>query len=357
MDKHIKLIKDLSNANGASRFELPVVEAARKHISTELITSVDRMNNLKIIRKDGNENKPRIILDGHSDELGLMVQSITSRGLLRVNNIGGWEAKNLLAQKFRMTNIKGELIKGIVATIPVHYLTDKMRSHTTQISDILVDVGVNSREEAKELGIYIGMTMVPDVDFEFFDRNGGIMMGKAFDNRLGCALVIDVMNSDYRSSKYELHGYLSSQEEVGSRGANVIAKRYSERDVAIIFEGVPSDDGHVDLEEAQAICGGGVQIRLKDNGMISDPGIARLAIELAEKNDIDYQLLVRAGGSTNGRIYEQYGIPSLVLSVPVRFAHSSYCISNLNDYMEALKLAKLFIEYIDKNGLVKNSLH
>lgn len=353
-NKSIQMLMDLTDANGVSRFELGVVNVAKAHLKADLKTAVDRMNNLKISRSDEDVKKPLIYLDSHSDELGLMVQSITSRGLLRVSNIGGWEPKNLLAQKFRMVNKKGEVIKGIVATVPVHFLTQAMRDHTTTIEDLLVDIGVNTREEALELGVYIGMPMIPDVKSEYFERNGGVVMAKALDNRVGCSLVADVMNSDYNRERYEIRGFMVSQEEIGARGAEIVANTEVKPDVVIVFEGAPSDDGHVPLDEAQTVSGGGVQIRLKDNGMYSDPAIADLAIELAKKNGIDYQVMVRSGGSTNGARYHSHGVPSLVLSVPVRFAHSSHSLCKMSDYEATYKLAMLFIEEINKNGLPEN---
>lgn len=352
--KSVEMLMDFTNANGVSRFELGLVNVAKKHLRSDLSTDVDRMNNLRIAKKD-EQNKPLIYLDSHSDELGLMVQSITSRGLLRVSNIGGWEAKNLLAQKFRMLNKKGEVIKGIVSTIPVHFLTQAMRDHTTTIEDLLVDVGVNTREEALELGIYVGMPMIPDIEAEYFERNGGVIMAKSLDNRVGCSLVADVMNSDYCREKYEVRGFMASQEEIGARGAEIIANTQPRPEMVIVFEGAPSDDGHVALDEAQTISGGGVQIRLKDNGMYSDPAIAHLAIEIAQKHSIPYQVMVRSGGSTNGARYHAHGVPSLVLSVPVRFAHSSNCIAKMDDYEAAYQLAMLFIEHVNKHGLPENT--
>lgn len=350
--KRIELIRDMSNANGVSRFERGVVEVIKKYYDEDVFNvEVDRMNNIKVERKDQDNSKRKIYLDCHIDELGLMCQAITKRGELKVANLGGWDPKNLYAEKFRMLSKNGEWIKGIVSTIPVHFMTPEMRNFIPAYKDLKIDIGANSYEEAIEMGAYVGMPMVPDVEFEYFDKLGGILMGKAFDNRIGTAMLIDTMNSDYNRDKYEIVGLMSSQEEVGARGAEILANKYQEADFVIVYEGVPADDGHVDMHEAQAISGGGVQIRLKDAGMISDPAFVNLAVEICEKNNIPYQLLVREGGSTNGKMYHAHGIPSIVISTPVRFAHTHYNISKLSDYNHALDLALKLIDHVNKYGL------
>ncbi len=347
----IKIIEMLSNANGPSGFERQVVERAVSALDDKLVANIDMMNNCTIAMPATNDNAPIIMLDGHSDEVGLMVQSITEAGLLRVIAIGGWDIKNLIAQKMRLMLDDNKTIKGVVLSVPVHFLSADAKNKLPEIKDILVDVGAKSRQEVFDLGIKLGTPMVPDTVFEHQLAND-IIIGKAFDNRLGCSLVVDTMNSCLAENYQQVIGTISTQEEVGLRGAKVVGNT-TKADLAIVFEGTPADDTFVFGGEAQSIIGGGVQIRLADNSMIANPRFAKKVLEIAEKSGIKHQVAVRRGGGTNGGAYHlsQKGIPSIVLGVPTRYIHSHYGIAKMQDYYAAKELAMAIIDYVAQNGI------
>ncbi len=349
--KSLEIIKMLSNANGPSGFEGQVVEKAISALNDNLVVKTDLMNNCTIAMPTIDDSKPLILLDGHSDEVGLMVQSITSNGLLRVIAIGGWDIKNLIAQKVRLLLENNKTIKGVISSVPVHFLSAEARNKLPEIKDILVDVGAASRQEVLDLGVKLGTPMVPDTEFEH-QRENDVIIGKAFDNRLGCSLVVETMNSCLAENYHQVIGAISTQEEVGLRGAKVVGNT-TKADLAIVFEGTPADDTFITDGEAQSIIGGGVQIRLADNSMIANPRFAKKVIEIAENAKIKYQIAVRRGGGTNGGAYHlaQKGIPSIVLGVPTRYIHAHYGIAKLQDYYTAKELAMAIIEYIAKNGL------
>lgn len=349
--KTLALIEALSNANGISGFEKDVISAAKPFISSDVEVTTDVMNNCFLTPHKNDDSKPLVLLDGHLDELGLMVQAITSTGLLRVIAIGSWDIKNLLAQKMRLITDDGTVIKGIIASKPVHFMKEGEANKMPVIEDILVDVGCSTREEAIGLGIRIGMALVPDVTFENLPAQQ-VMMGKAFDNRLGCCLVIDTINSVMESPTHNVLGVMSTQEEIGGRGA-AVAGNLKQADLAIIFEGSPADDTFVGLDEAQGVIGRGVQIRHADRTMISHPGLTALAIKLAKEKGIAYQETVRRGGGTNGAVYHTKGkgIPCVVLGIPVRYVHAHYGIAKESDYHAAKALALAIINHVTENGL------
>lgn len=349
--KTLELIEALSNANGISGFETDVISAAKPFISEDVAVFVDVMNNCFLTPHKNDMNKPLILLDGHLDELGLMVQAITATGLLRVIAIGSWDIKNLLAQKMRLVTEDGTVIKGVVASKPVHFMKEGEAGKIPVIEDILVDVGCLTREEAVGLGIRIGMALVPDVTFENLPAQQ-VMIGKAFDNRLGCCLVIDTVNSAIQLPAHHVLGVMSTQEEIGGRGA-AVAGNMKQADLAIIFEGSPADDTFVSLDEAQGVIGHGVQIRHADRTMISHPGLTALAVRLAKENGITFQETVRRGGGTNGAVYHTKGkgIPCVVLGIPVRYVHAHYGIAKESDYHSAKALALAIISYVTENGL------
>ncbi len=349
--KSIEIIEMLSNANGPSGFESQVVQRAIGALDDRLEAKVDMMNNYTITMPASDDSKPLILLDGHSDEVGLMVQSITSNGLLRVIAIGGWDIKNLIAQKVRLMLDDNKTIKGVIASVPVHFLSADARNKLPEIKDILVDVGAASRQEVLDLGIKLGTPMVPDTVFEHQLEND-VIIGKAFDNRLGCSLVVDTMNSCLAENYHHVSGAISTQEEVGLRGAKVVGNT-TKADLAIVFEGTPADDTFIGDGEAQSILGSGVQIRLADNSMIANPRFAKKVLEIAEKAGINHQVAVRRGGGTNGGAYHlaQKGIPSIVLGVPTRYIHAHYGIAKLQDYYAAKELAMAIIDYVAQNGI------
>ncbi len=349
--KSIEIIEMMSNANGPSGFERQVVDRAISALDERLSVEVDMMNNCRIYMPQTDRTKPVVMLDGHSDEVGLMVQSITSNGLLRVIAIGGWDIKNLLAQKVRLMLDDGRTIKGVISSVPVHFLSAEARNKIPEIKDILVDVGAASRREVLDLGIKLGTPMVPDTLFEHQVEND-VLIGKAFDNRMGCSLVVDTINSCLEAGYQQVTGTLSTQEEVGLRGAKVVGNTVA-ADLAIVFEGTPADDTFVGDGEAQSVLGAGVQIRLADTSMISNPRFAKKIIEIAEKTGIPHQIAVRRGGGTNGGAYHLAGkgIPSVVLGVPTRYIHAHYGIAKLHDYRAAKQLALAVIDYVAKNGI------
>jgi len=352
----IELLRLLSNANGAPGFEDEVVEIIRGYSNDFLRIDEDSTRNLYLHLTENNKNKPTVMIDGHSDEVAFMVQSIKANGMIKFIELGGWYSPNVSAQKVRIRNSDGKYIPGIVASKPPHFMTEKEGKNIIEISDMMIDVGASSREEVIEnYKIEPGAPIVPDVEFSF-DEDNGIMLGKAFDNRLGCGCVIETLGGlKDKDLRVNVVGSISSQEEVGLRGAT-ITPNVIKPDVAIVFEGTPADDTFKDEYEAQAALKKGPQIRHRDNSMIANPRFVKFARGIAKENGIQFQDAVRTGGGTNGgRIsLSNYGIPTIVIGVPVRYIHTHYGFAALVDYRAAIEWAVKIIEKLDTN--IINSL-
>jgi len=337
----IELIKSLSNSNGAPGFEDEVIDIVKDAVKDFCTIEEDSMRNLVLKLKDFDPDKPTIMIDGHSDEVAFMVQSIKPNGTIKFLPLGGWFCQNVSAHRVRVRNSDGQYITGIVSSKPPHFMTEAERNKIVEISDMVIDIGATNREDVIEkYGIEPGAPIVPDVDFEY-QGDHGVMIGKAFDNRIGCALVIDVLKSlRGKSLPVNVVGGIASQEEVGTRGA-VITSRLIKPDVAIVFEGSPADDTHKDSYESQGALRKGVQIRHRDNSYVSNPRFIKLARELAKSKNIKFQDAVRKGGGTDaGKIALSHrAVPVLVLGVPVRYAHTHYGISAYEDYESTLALA------------------
>lgn len=347
---NLELVKALSEANGVSGFEDEVIEKVREYIDKSLEVEEDSMRNLYIRGKKG-ESGLKVMVDGHSDEVGFMVQSIEANGLIRFIPLGGWIVSNIPAHRVRVRDRDGNYHIGITTSKPPHFMGASEREKALDMGDIYIDLGVSSYEEVvKGLGIDVGAPVVPDVEFLYNERTN-IISGKAFDNRLGCAAVVDLLNASIKENlNIELIGTISSQEEIGSRGGHVAANRVKP-DLAIVFEGTPADDIYRGSYSSQGALKKGVQIRHRDSGMISSPRFTRFARDIANKCNIKHQDAVRAAGGTNGgRIHiSNEGVPTIVLGVPTRYAHTHYGYVSVEDYRATVKLALEIIKRLDRS--------
>ncbi len=163
----LEMIAAISNANGVSGFEDEVVKVMLPYAEKVGETGADRMRNLYIRRHENSGDRPVVQLDAHSDEVGFMVQAICPNGTLRILPIGGMIASNIPAHAVRVRNRYGEYIPGLTASKPPHFMSEAERKAPLEMSQITVDVGACSAEEAvKDFGIRIGEPVVPDVSFD-----------------------------------------------------------------------------------------------------------------------------------------------------------------------------------------------
>lgn len=332
----IMTCREISNVFGPSGYEDEAAELVRGLLPVP--SQKDSMQNVYAPLPQ-NHGAPMVLLDAHLDEVGFMIQSVQSNGLLHVVPLGGWIEHNIPAHTFLIRTRKGTLVRAISASKPPHFMSAAERSAPLSMESILLDAGVTSREDALALGIEPGLFVVPEAEFSIRDETG-IMMGKAFDCRLGCAALVDcVKQLADETLPVDVTAVFSVQEEVGTRGARVAARKVAPR-LAICLEGTPADDTFTPPDQAQGVVGGGVQLRFRDNSMVANPHLLDFARSVAEECGIVHQCAVRTGGGTNaGAIHlEAAGIPTLVLGIPVRYAHTHYGISALSDVDAASKL-------------------
>jgi endoglucanase len=218
------------------------------------------------------------------------------------------------------------------------------------IDQMFIDVGAESRRDAVEnFGISLGDPIAPVSSFMALGRED-VFMAKAFDNRVGMAGAIQagqILAQSKHPNRLLLCGTV--QEEVGLRGAKTAAS-YAQPDVAIILEGPPADDAPgFARSECQGRLGGGVQIRLYDPSAITNPRLARLAIETARAEGIPHQVTVRRSGGTDAGSFHvaNEGVPSIVLGVPARYIHSHNAIIDLNDYLHLVSLTIALVRRLD----------
>lgn len=335
------MIGDISNANGAPGFEDEVVKVLRGYAEGLGELKEDSLRNFYIYRKENRGGRPVVQLDAHSDEVAFMVQAIKPNGTLQIIPLGGWVTSNIPAHKVWVRNADGEYIPGIVASKPPHYMTEAERKAPLEISSLSVDVGAVSMEDAvQNYHIRIGEPIVPDVTFRY-DEAHDLMVGKSFDCRLGCAQILAALKElAGEELNVDLVGACASQEEVGTRGS-VITSRVIHPDLAIVFEGCPADDTCVEPYMVQTAIKKGPMLRHIDARMITNPRYQRYALDMAAKKGIPVQDAVRSAGSTNGASIHLSGegVPTIVIGIPVRYAHTHYGISSYADFENGVKLA------------------
>ncbi len=345
------IIKKLSNASGVSGFEDEVVAIAKDYISEAFSFEEDRIRNLFIKTAPSRKKKPKVMLDAHSDEVGFMIQSINTSGTMKFQPLGGWNPQSLSAHAVRIRNSKGKWVKGVVASKPTHFLTPEEAKKPLAISSLVIDIGATSLEEVKEkFFIRIGAPVVPDVAFSY-DKKNDLMFGKAFDDRLGCAAMLEVMKHHVNKKlNLDVCGVLSSQEELGLRGVNVSVRKINP-DVAIVLEGTPADDTFNSSDFIQAGLRKGPQIRHMDRSVLANPRFVRFAIEVAEKNNIKFQEAVRSGGGNNAGVITLHdrSIPTITLGIPVRYIHSHHCIATMEDFDNTVQWCAAILNSLDRD--------
>ena len=339
----LNMIRDLSNAKGPSGFEDEAVLTARKYAAAAGELSEDCLRNL-YIRRLKNCGKPMVMLDAHSDEVGMMIHSIKPNGTLRFVGLGVWSDHVLNGAKVLVRNALGQWIPGVIAAKPPHFRSKAEREqgdHSLSMQDLVIDIGARSDAEAKEaFHIRIGEPAVADVAFSY-DEDHDIMIGKGFDCRIGCAALIETMR---RIAELELAvdvtASLSTQEELGERGC-FVAVNHIKPKAAIVFEGCPADDTFTEPYATQTALKKGPMIRFMDVTVIANPRFQRFTLDLAEELDMPIQASVREGGGNNGACINTAldGVPVIVMGVPVRYIHSTYGITSYFDFNATASMA------------------
>lgn len=338
-EKALELLKELTEAHAVPGHEAEVREVFARELAEVGELSCDR--NGSVLCDAGGEG-PRVMVAGHMDEVGFLVQNITVDGFLQFVTVGGWWAHSLLSQRVEVKTRAGRKILGVVASKPPHFLPPAARKQVMEIDQMFIDVGASSRQEAiEDFGISLGDPIAPVSAFTPMARTD-TYMAKAFDNRVGMAGAIQaglLTSKEDRGNRLLLGGTV--QEEMGLRGARSFAN-FSKPDAVVVLEGPPADDTPgFSRADSQGRLGGGVQIRLFDSSAIGNPAFANFAIEVAKEEGIPHQVTVRRSGGTDAGAFHiaNDGTPCVVLGVPARYIHSHNAVIDVNDHLHMVALS------------------
>ena len=346
-------LKTLTEADGLPGYERGIAAIIEKEMKGRAKISRDKLGSI-ICAKKGSTDRPRIMLPGHMDEVGFMVRSITKEGYIKFIPLGGWWPAVLPAQRVRIHSDKG-IFDGVIGSKPPHKLSDEERKKPIEIKNLFIDIGVKDRDEAtKKCGLSPGDPIVPICPFQEM-ANSDYLLAKAHDDRIGCALFMDVITElKGRRHPNTVYGVGTVQEEVGLRGAKT-ASAVVNPDVAICLDvGLATDIPGGEGDDANKL-GAGPQISLYDSSMIPNLRLRDLFVKTAKRRKIPFQFqILERGGTDAGRIHlHSSGVPSLYLGLPTRYIHSSVGIIHKADYDNALKLLIEVIMQLDAKTVAK----
>ncbi len=345
MDPIQQLLQELTEAPGISGYESPIRALVRRHLEPLGTIEQDRIGSL--ICRHG-ESGPRVMLAAHMDEIGFMVHHITEGGMLRFQPLGGWWDQTLLGLRVVVKTHKGDL-PGVIGAKPPHILSADERNKVVEKKAMYIDVGVSSKEEAEQAGVRLGDPVIPVGSFQVLG-NGKTYMSKAFDDRVGVALMIETMRHLQTSHPNTLYGVATVMEEVGPRGAQTSVE-IVDPDVALILETDNCGDmPDVKPEESAVKLGGGPGLSLLDARMIPNLKLRDLVIDTARELGIPLQLSTMIGGATDGSVIHLHriGVPAVVLGVPTRYIHSSSSIIHRQDFDQTLQLLIALVDKLDQ---------
>jgi len=340
-------LEKLSNACGVTGREEEVRNLLIKLMKpyADEIT-VDKLENVIAIKK-GRKGSPRVMIAAHMDEIGLMVKTITKEGFLQFAKMGGIDDRILLAQKVIVHTQKGSL-RGVIGSKPPHIQKEEERKKVITYDQLFIDVGAENLEGAKKLGVRVGDPVSFDV--KYAKLTSDVVTGKAFDDRVGCAIIIETLKQ-LKSTDCTLYAVGTVQEEVGLRGA-ATATFGIDPDVGIALDvTVAGDVPGVREFETNMKMGKGPVLTVADAGLITHPKVLRLLRDTAEEIKIDYQIETGLPGSTDAARMSmtRQGVPSGTISVATRYIHSPAGILSLKDVEKSAELMVAAIHQIQKH--------
>lgn len=351
-DVNLNMLADFTLTNGISGHERDVAEVFNSWVkdSADDVT-YDNLGSI-IAHKNGTNGGPKIMFAGHIDEIGFLVRDIEPNGYLRIHPVGGWWPHVLLSQPVTIQTRDGKLYVGMVGSKAPHGMAPAVRNKVMDIKDLFVDLGVASKEEVELLGIQIGDPITPKADFHVL-ANPNYLMSKAWDNRIGAAIVVDVLRElQNESTDAHIYSVGTVQEEVGLRGAKTAAQKINP-DIAITIDttiatDTPGEDNRIKL-------GVGTTFEVMDSSYIGHKGLMYHLQDLADEMEIDYQFeVLAAGGTDSGEIHKVHdGVITLSISIPTRYIHSHYGIVHRKDYADTVKLLAEFCRRCDANVLTE----
>ena len=329
--KDIKFLEDITTMHGGSGDETLVRNLLKEEIEKVTPSEIDGFGN--IIGRVGKGKK--VIAVGHMDEIGYMVRDIAPNGMIKLSQAGFVFPQGAMCQIYTICTSKGQ-IEGVIG-----FSMDRRSNEFPSVDQLELDIGCKSKKEVEELGVEIGNAVI--AKSRFLKLQNDELLSKAWDNRIGCAISVRVLQE---LSKMDLHcefiGGGSVQEEVGCRGAKALAVNIKPS-IAFSLDTSPASS------QSGFECGKGPQLFVMDSSTIGNKKLLAFVKKIANEKNIPYQVgLLNRGGTDLSELQNAGGgCPSLAIGIAVRNIHSPVGIINYNDYENAVKLMVEVISSLD----------
>ena len=330
----LKLLKELCAIDGVSGCEGKVAQWIKSHLSADCTTYTDARGNLICEKKGKQTPKNKLMFAAHMDEVGFIVTYIEESGLIRFDAVGGIDTRVVVGKPVRLESGK----EGVVGAKPIHLQSADEREATLKYSELYIDIGTKSREEAEQF-VSLGdfATFRPQ-----FTQMGSCICAKALDNRIGCLLLLELLNEDL---PYDITAVFTVQEEIGGAAGN--AAFAVKPDIAVAVDtNTAADVPGVSPSKNVCALGKGPVLTFQDKGGFSDRELFCAAKEICKEQDIPYQIKNQVIGATDaaGMGKAASGCRTLAVAVPTRYIHSPSSVFNPKDLEPSAKLLSAMVE-------------
>ena len=335
------LLKELCEESGAPGFEDRIRDIYRREV-TPLVDRVetDGLGSVIAIKHGVGENPRKVMLAGHLDEIGFVVKYIDEEGFVRLQPLGGFDAKTLIASRIRIrTQEHGDLM-GVIGTKPIHVLTDEERKKLPELDDLFVDVGLDGKEARSRIAIGDPATLQAD-----FIHVGDFITAKSIDNRASIYTLVEALRR-CKESQVEIYAVATAQEEVGLRGATAAAHRIAPDIGVAIDVTLACDVPGTKPEQHVSQLRKGAAIKILDSSFIAAPKLVSHFKDLAQRHGIPHQMeiLPRGGTDAGGIQRAADAVPSITLSIPTRYLHTTVETIYAPDLEAVVDLLARFLE-------------
>ena len=344
MNELFDLLKKLSLEFGPTGYHKPVYNAIKeelKDFSHKFESYTDKAG--AYIVRFANEDKPKLMVSAHMDEVGFMVTEICDNGRLRFGNVGGIDP--IVMSSKRVISENG--IKGAIISKPIHLQSADERKAVTKPSDMYIDIGCDTKEDAEKY-VMLGdlFTFISDYT-EFGD---GFIKGKALDDRIGCAIMCHTIKEICRNDlelNYDLFFAFTTREEIGYSGAFLAAEQI-QPEYGFIIESTAVGDIHgAPSEKRVSALGNGGTVSFADRGTIYDRSFTNHIMDVCKKNEIKYQIKQYVSGGNDSSCIQKsaYGTKVAVMSCPSRYIHSASNVVHRDDIESIYHALMCLIKY------------
>ena len=340
-------LKRLLNTPSPSGFEAPIQEIVREYVSA-FADEVQTDWHGNVIASVNPKGRPRIMLDGHCDQIGLMVKNIDKRGFLWVTPVGGWDIQMLIGQNVQVWTKSGP-IQGVIARKAIHLLTPEERKKVPEIKDLWIDIGATNGEEVREL-VMIGDPVTLELGYR--DLLNGQVAGVGMDDRVGVWVVTNALKQvSEQNPKAAVFAVSAVQEEIGLRGAKTSAFTVDPQLGIAVDVTHATDCPTIDENQHGNVkLGSGPVIYRGPN---TNPVVFERLMQLAQANEIPVQpnaLSKAAANDGNAMQVNRGGVATGLVTIPNRYMHSPVEIVSLDDLQNAANLITHFCLSIDKDS-------